>query len=152
MFPSIVPTIKIRIPEEFCKKSFERGSGKTCSQRFSPKLNPFSQNRKWGWKGDFEQPIFIPLTVGVFLLYNFSLPAKEKLAKESRSSPAEVPTCREPTECRWFKRVFLNFTEEFRRGFGGNLFSKVPPETEPHHAKPKTGVRRGNSNSPFPSP
>ena len=30
VFPSIAPPVKIRIPKEFCKKSFERGSGNDC--------------------------------------------------------------------------------------------------------------------------
>ena len=40
--------LKSEFRKEFCKKSFERGSGETCSQRFPPKPNPFSQNQKWG--------------------------------------------------------------------------------------------------------
>jgi len=51
--------------EEFCKKSFEGGSGETCSQRFPPKPNPWAQNQKWGWKGVSVSTIFIPLPVGV---------------------------------------------------------------------------------------
>jgi len=49
--------------------SFEGGSGETCFQRFPPNPNPIMQNRKWGWKGDFEPTISIPLTVGVRILF-----------------------------------------------------------------------------------
>ena len=69
VFLSIVPTVKIRIPKEFCKMSLEGGSGETCFQRFPPKPDTWAQNQKWGWKGDFEQPVSIPLTVGVRLLF-----------------------------------------------------------------------------------
>ena len=65
MFPSIVLSVRSEFRKEFCRKSLERGSGETCFQRFPPKPNTFMQNQKWGWKGVFEQPIFIPLTVGV---------------------------------------------------------------------------------------
>jgi len=65
VFPSIVPSVKIRIPKEFWKKSLEGGSGGTCFQRFPPNVSPIMQNQKWGWKGVFDSTIFIPLTVGV---------------------------------------------------------------------------------------
>jgi len=42
--------------------------------------------------------------------------------------------------------------EEFRRGFGGNLFPKGSPRSRTPSLKTKSGVRRGNSNSPFSSP
>ena len=45
--------------------SLERGSGETCFQRFPPNPNPWAHNRKWGWKGDSDSTIFIPLPVGV---------------------------------------------------------------------------------------
>ena len=42
--------------------------------------------------------------------------------------------------------------EEFRKGFGENLFPKVSPEAEPLLLKPITGVGRGTPYQPFSSP
>jgi len=50
--------------EEFCKMSFEGGSGETCFQRFPPRPNPIMHNRTWGWKGDFASSYFHPPDCG----------------------------------------------------------------------------------------
>jgi hypothetical protein len=42
--------------------------------------------------------------------------------------------------------------EEFRRGFGGNLFPKGSPRSRTPSLKTKTGVGRGTPNDPSSSP
>ena len=69
---------------------------------------------------------------------HFSVPKdkKNKFKTMGSTSPSIVPT----VKIRIPQGILQN---EFRRGFGGNLFSKVPPEAEPMGTKPKVGLEGG---------
>ena len=70
VFPSIVPSVKIRIPQGILEEEFRRGLGGNLFPKGSPRdRTPSCKTETRGWKGVFDSTIFIPLTVGVRLLF-----------------------------------------------------------------------------------
>jgi len=110
VFPSLVPDVKIRIPQGILQKEFRKGFGGNLFSKVSPEAEHLLSKPKTGvGRGTSHHPIFIPLTVGVFLPYNFSLPTKEKLVKESRYSSSGSPNMQRTNRVQMVQTSFPKF-------------------------------------------